>query len=308
MDFRLHGREVYVHGTNTPGTLCDQRSLLASEPIDLDLPPQPPRYQPLSNGDISFCHGTHSAALANVSVLLCIDPKSNLHGAGCEGSLTSGTIPTELGAVTQLVSLQIYNTLVSGSLPTELGLLSRMTNAGFASELMHGTLPTQLGRWTALNYYFHFNLASAQGTVPTELGQLTGMQFRLQLGGLSSGKTGSPFSGTLPTQLALLREIGEISLDSSALSGTVPSGLYSLGKLRQFRLGYSPFLSGTLPSALSLTEGLRALKSSESRLSGYVPSQLGTHTALSNLLVQDALIWRCCHRRYSCCIWSPING
>ena len=67
------------------------------------------------------------------------------------GSPTTA-LPTQLGLLTALTRLGIWNTGPSGTLPTELGLLTNLNYLDFASGYLVGTIPTQLGLLTQLTY------------------------------------------------------------------------------------------------------------------------------------------------------------
>ncbi|KAK3255466.1 hypothetical protein CYMTET_35351, partial [Cymbomonas tetramitiformis] len=61
-----------------------------------------------------------------------------------------GTLPSELGELTALTELDLYQNYLSGTLPTELGRLTNLQLMALDSNQLTGTLPTQLGRIQAL--------------------------------------------------------------------------------------------------------------------------------------------------------------
>ena len=65
----------------------------------------------------------------------------NLGGLGLSG----GRMPTELGLVTSLTSIDLSNNTLLGALPTELGMLELLTDLVATNGGIQGSLPTQLG-------------------------------------------------------------------------------------------------------------------------------------------------------------------
>ena len=113
------------------------------------------------------------------------------------GNSLSGTIPTEVGNLTQLTRLYINSQRLSGTIPTALFQNTLLSGLSLHENSLSGTLPTQLGLLTRLRQLtIHKNRLS--GTLVTEIGGLTRLN-HLDLHANS-------FSGSLPTELYLLNE------------------------------------------------------------------------------------------------------
>ena len=100
-------------------------------------------------------------------------------------SSLSGTIPSELGGITELVSggdawnscFLVANELTS-SLPTQLGNLVKMETRFRAHEnALSSTVPTELGNMISMVSDFNFRDNSLSSELPTELGKLENMAF-----------------------------------------------------------------------------------------------------------------------------------
>ena len=66
----------------------------------------------------------------------------------------TGTLPTEIGELTDLTVLDVNTNLLSGTLPTEVGRLTQLHNVYVNTNSLSGTLPTEvrdLAKLTALN-------------------------------------------------------------------------------------------------------------------------------------------------------------
>jgi len=89
-------------------------------------------------------------------------------------SSLTGTIPTEIGLLTELMSLYLHeNPGLTGTIPTEFGRLTKMGSLAFGvNPGLTGTIPTELGRLTAMTG-FYMQRSDLSGTIPTEFAQLT---------------------------------------------------------------------------------------------------------------------------------------
>lgn len=83
-------------------------------------------------------------------------------------SSTTTTLPTELGLLTTLTSLDWNDGHLEGTIPTELGHLLQLTTLSLAGNDLTGTIPNQLGQLSAMEY---MNVSHNQltGTIPSTL-------------------------------------------------------------------------------------------------------------------------------------------
>ena len=108
----------------------------------------------------------------------------------CCGSLT-GTIPSELGALTKLSWLQFSSNLLTGSIPNTLSLLTKLETLDFSSNLLTGLLPSDLGLLSNLTS-LDFSFTGLSGSIPSELGRLSDSYV---------GLINTSLSGRLPVEL-----------------------------------------------------------------------------------------------------------
>ena len=128
----------------------------------------------------------------------------------------SGTIPTQLGQLTQATSMSVARNSMSGTIPTELGRLTRLTSQELDhNDPLSGTMPTQLGQLTQLSHIFIDNDPRLSGTVPSEYGVLTGLSY-LHMGS-------NKLSGTLPTQLTNLVQLTQCNLSGNSFKCPLPT-------------------------------------------------------------------------------------
>ena len=60
----------------------------------------------------------------------------------------SGSLPPELGNLTNLTTLYLFNNSLSGIIPSELGNLTNLTSLGLSDNSLSGSIPAELGNLT----------------------------------------------------------------------------------------------------------------------------------------------------------------
>jgi len=88
----------------------------------------------------------------------------------------SGSIPAELGNLTNLRFLYLNNNSLSGSIPVELGNLTNSTYLYLNNNSLSGSIPAELGNLINLTN-LRLSSNSLSGSIPSELGNLTNLTY-----------------------------------------------------------------------------------------------------------------------------------
>ena len=176
----------------------------------------------------------------------------------------SGTIPAELGSLSNLMGLDLGSNQLSGTIPAELGSLSNLEWLFLDGNRLSGTIPAELGGLSNLAVlYLSGNELS--GTIPVELGSLSNLTWLVL--------DGNQLSGTIPAELGSLSNLTVLELSGNQLSGTIPTELGGLSNLELLYL-WANQLSGTIPAELGGLSSLELLFLSGNQLSGCIPEGL----------------------------------
>ena len=165
--------------------------------------------------------------------------EGHITGLFLEEVQLNGSIPLELGNLSQLNWLDLSFNQLTGFIPSELGNLSMLTYLNLSDNLeLSDPIPSELG---SLNQLKTLNLSwnSLTGSIPNELGNLS----QLKLLDLSVNE----LSGPIPPELGNLSQLTELDLSCNdctvkvddGLSGTIPSELKNLSQLEKLDLGYN---------------------------------------------------------------------
>ncbi|KAJ0601723.1 putative protein kinase RLK-Pelle-LRR-XI-1 family [Helianthus annuus] len=203
------------------------------------------------------------------------------------GSLNLSSFPN-------LVSLHIINCGVEGSIPEQIGLLSNLTLLSLWGNQLTGNLPVSLTNLTRLER-LDLGGNNFSGKIPDSFTNLIRLktlyldsnsfsgEFPALLTNLICLKTlyidRNSFSGEFPALLTNLIHLEYLDLSTNNFSGELPVSLTNLTLLTFFDLSYNHF-SGELP--VSLTH-LRYLYLSGNHFSGNLPVWLTKHPYLEIL-------------------------
>ncbi len=174
-----------------------------------------------------------------------------------------GTIPSELGSLSSLTTLDLCCNELSGPIPPELGSLGSMKRLLLSQNELSGPIPPELGRLGNLNELL-LNHNGLAGPIPPELGGLTGLaELGLQLNELS---------GPIPSELGSLSNLTTLDLCCNKLSGPIPPELGNLVSLKRLSLLQNE-LSGPVPSELGSLANLTTLDLCCNELGGPIPPE-----------------------------------
>ena len=182
----------------------------------------------------------------------------------------TGEIPEELGDLSRLESLNLSGNSLTGEIPEELGDLSRLESLNLSGNALTGEIPEWLGDLSNLRGLI---LSSTQltGEIPEWLGDLSNLRY-LDL-------SGNALTGEIPEELGDLSNLDYLNLSSTQLTGEIPEELGDLSNLEDLNLSGNS-LTGEIPEELGALSNLRGLNLSSNQLTGEIPEELGD---LSNL-------------------------
>ena len=212
-----------------------------------------------------------------------------------------GTIPTELGRLTQLVTLRLEGNELTGEIPASLGRLANLYDLDLYGNELTGEMPAELGQLERLTY-LRLGYNRLAGEIPPELGGLPWLR-RLEvdhnqlsgaippeLGGLPNLQfmnfDSNKLTGTIPHELGDLSNLKSLVLSRNQLTGEIPVTLTELANLQHLALNENK-LAGNVPKGLSDLIRLKWIELQENKLTGSIPEELGNLVALQSMLLFD---------------------
>ncbi|VXD15923.1 T9SS type A sorting domain-containing protein [Marinoscillum sp. 108] len=185
-------------------------------------------------GSVDTWHGVTVSGGRVVSLDLSDDGTLSYNG----NNLT-GTIPEDVGNLSELTFLSMAGNALTGTLPTTLGNLTSVQYMYLSTNSLSGSIPPELGNMTSLTALTLFD-NQLTGSVPAELADATALDL-LYIGDNS-------LSGALPSALGNLDMI-KFDVRNNLLSGTIPSSFSNWINVEEFGLFGNDF-EGPIPSGI----------------------------------------------------------
>jgi Leucine-rich repeat (LRR) protein len=126
----------------------------------------------------------------------------------------SGTIPTVLGNMAKLQECWLHRNQFTGKIPSELGAMQDLLDLRLHFNPLNGTIPEEIYNIETLTRLDVYD-CQLTGTISTSISKLSSLEtFRIR------GNRG--ITGTVPSEIGLLRSIKELWLHLTGLVGVMP--------------------------------------------------------------------------------------
>lgn len=205
---------------------------------------------------------------------------TNLERLNFSSDRLSGTIPAEIGTLLKLEILQLDQNELSGTIPP-LGALTNLVDLELEVNKLTGPIPAEIGRLTKLKQLSLY-VNQLSGSIPREIGQLTALE-KLEL-------DDNTFNGSFPAEIGNLTELTQLTFAQNSLSGNLPAEITQLRKL-QVLVGFDNEFTGPIPDQIGNLSQLTDLEFYGNQLSGAIPQSLFTIGTLETVgLARNRLV------------------
>ena len=122
----------------------------------------------------------------------------------------TGTIPPEIGDLTNLQNLNFWFNQLTGPIPIEIGNLTNLSNLTLMNNELSGSIPSEIGNLTNLQtLWLHSNHLS--GSIPSSIGNLTNLE--------SLSLYDNQLSGSIPSEIVNLTYLKELIIYTNHFTG-----------------------------------------------------------------------------------------
>ncbi|KAK8454715.1 hypothetical protein SEVIR_4G019500v4 [Setaria viridis] len=174
----------------------------------------------------------------------------------------TGTIPAELGKLTELFELNLANNNLEGHIPANISSCSALNKFNVYGNRLNGSIPGGFQKLESLTY-LDLSYNDFSGPVPPTIGDLEHL--------LELNLSKNHLIGSVPAEFGNLRSVQVIDISSNNLSGYLPEELGQLQNLDSLILNNNN-LVGEIPAQLANCFSLITLNLSYNNFSGHVPS------------------------------------
>jgi hypothetical protein len=177
----------------------------------------------------------------------------------------TGTIPPEIGELSNLESVFIGGNELTGEIPSQFGNLKKLETLALHKNQFRGKIPKQLSACTELKRLF-LDENDLDGALPIEFGLLTSLtDFRVNDNGLT---------GSLPLQFGELRNLEVLYIGDNKLSGDIADvTVIGWEKMTHFEAGGN-FFTGTIPERFGTLDSLVTLDLHKNKFDSEVPRNI----------------------------------
>ncbi|KAL7552231.1 hypothetical protein ACHAWF_016542 [Thalassiosira exigua] len=172
-----------------------------------------------------------------------------------------GSIPTEMGLLTEMRWFEIQDDYLIGTIPEELGNWRSLHTILLGGNYLHGGFPSTFGDNELLGTIF-IDRNRFNGTFPETLGTLTNLEW------LDAEENN--FVGGLPSAIGNLKSLRILNVNNNSLEGTLPDTWDENNLIEDFEVAYNKF-DGELPESLGNAKFLKDLRASQNQLLGSIP-------------------------------------
>lgn len=196
-------------------------------------------------------------------------------GVSFENNNLLGTIPAEIGNLTNLKSLRIVGEPgVTGSIPEEICNLESLETLQIENnESLSGNIPENIGDLTNL-VTLSVKGCSVSGTMPESIGNLVKLK--------SLNLSDNNLSGQIPDEFGNMLALEELYLEGNGLWGMIFSHLVKFPNLEVCNLRGNDFI-GQIPDEIGSLKNLITLDVGSNHLWGTLPASLVDCVALKEL-------------------------
>ncbi|XP_073034964.1 uncharacterized protein [Primulina eburnea] len=204
----------------------------------------------------------------------CSSRHQRVSALDVSGMGLTGNLPSQLGNLSFLVSLNLSGNVFLGKLPDELAQLRRVRFLDFGFNSFAGDIPSWFGVLVELRF-LRLRNNSFTGSLPSSITNMP----KLEVLDISY----NPLQGNIPESIGSLFNLRELRLQYNNLSGIIPVSVFNISTIESIAFKGNK-LFGNLPEGMChRTSNLKRLSLSSNELEGPIPPNISECSQLSLL-------------------------
>ncbi|KAL8130397.1 hypothetical protein V2J09_019552 [Rumex salicifolius] len=200
-----------------------------------------------------------------------------------------GFLPTDMPSLPELETLDLSNNpSLTGTLPENIGILTNLKSLVLVGCNFYGPIPEAIGSLSKLKNLF-LNSNRFNGSIPHSVGKLSNMVWFDVTDNQLTGEI--PVSNATTSGLDKLTKAKHFHLGRNQLSGQVPSSLFSSSLKSLIHVVFDHNrLSGAIPDTLGEVENLEVIRMDKNQFNSSIPQSLSKLVNLTELFLGNNLL------------------
>mmetsp|Transcript_29806 Transcript_29806/g.44056 ORF Transcript_29806/g.44056 Transcript_29806/m.44056 type:complete len:773 (-) Transcript_29806:38-2356(-) len=174
-----------------------------------------------------------------------------------------GSIPSAIGNLQKLRSLQFYETGLSGTVPSAIGTLTSLREIDLSTNKLRGSIPSTVWNLPKISKIdLRRNILT--GTIATTIGNCTSLKSLVLVNNM--------FTGSIPSEIGSMQQLEKLKLDNNKFEGSIPSHIGNCQALTHLDVSGNTKMTGTIPWELGNLYNLEFFDFSEESVNSIVRS------------------------------------
>jgi Leucine-rich repeat (LRR) protein len=173
---------------------------------------------------------------------LILDQSGNIINIKLNINTFAGKIPREIGQLSKLIRLNLWETQLTGRIPPEIGNLNELQQIWLSHNRLTDSIPSEIGQLSKLTV---LNLSNNKltGQIPLTIGQLS----ELTILRLSNNQ----LTGPIPPEIGQLSNLVYLDFSQNKLTDPIPPKIEQLSNLVHLDFSQNQLLTGSISDKIS---------------------------------------------------------
>ncbi|XP_038701992.1 probable LRR receptor-like serine/threonine-protein kinase At3g47570 isoform X2 [Tripterygium wilfordii] len=217
---------------------------------------------------------TGDPGFADLMFLTALTNCRSLQKLGIDHNRLGGVLPYSIGNFSDsLQMIAAFDNQIIGPIPESIGALRNLISLDLGDNNINGTIPSTIGDLQNLQRLFLLN-NQIGGSIPEVICDLR------NLGEL--GLQENRLTGPIPHCIGSLIHLQDLNLSNNLLTSSIPVSYWTLENLIYMDLSKNSF-GGNLSSKMKMSRVTEIMDISQNQITGIVPTILGTFESLVSL-------------------------
>ena len=193
-----------------------------------------------------------------------VNANGRVQGVSLWGNRLGGSIPPDVGDLTNLKWLYLHDNEIRGTIPERITLLTSLEDLWLGKNQIGGTIPESIDNMTNLQY-LDLNFNNISGRLSASMMSMSWLRYL--------GLENNNLTGHIQNNIGGLKSLEVLNLNGNLLTGGIPDSIRTLSNIRELMVSGNQ-LTGEFAKWLTELQNLRTIRLSGNAFTGCIPPEL----------------------------------